>query len=57
MVNSIGNITVSGTVSTIFINLILLLIVKNATEYIIAVTVAYKDKMSLVINITIRFSI
>jgi Ca2+:H+ antiporter len=48
---------VSGTISITFISLILLLIVRNAAEYIIAVTVAYKDKMSLAINITIKFSI
>jgi len=57
MVDSISDIIVSGTVSTTFIGLILLLIVKNATEYVIAVIVAYKDKMSLVINIAIGFSI
>ncbi|XTI91394.1 hypothetical protein V2W45_1471179 [Cenococcum geophilum] len=57
IVNSISNITASGTVSTTFIGLILLLIIRNATKYIIAVTVAYKDKISLVINVAIRFSI
>ena len=57
MVNSISNITASGTISTTFISLILLLIVRNAIKYIIAVTVAYQDKISLVINITIRSSI
>ena len=57
MVNSISNITVSGTISTTFIGLILLLIVRNAAEYIIAVIVAYNDKISLVINITIKSSI
>jgi Ca2+:H+ antiporter len=57
MVNSISNITVSGTVSTTFVGLILLLIVRNAAKYIIAVIVAYKDKMSLVINVAIRSSI
>ena len=57
MVNSISNITASGTISTTFVSLILLLIIRNATKYIIAVIVAYKDKISLVINITIRSSI
>jgi Ca2+:H+ antiporter len=57
MVNSISNITVSGTISTTFVGLILLLIVRNAAKYIIAVIVAYKDKMSLVINVAIRSSI
>jgi len=57
IVNSISNIIVSGTISTTFISLILLLIVRNATKYIIAVIVAHKDKISLVINIAIRSSI
>ena len=57
MVNSISDITVSGTISTTFIGLILLLIIRNATKYVIAVIVAYKDKISLVINIAIRSSI
>ena len=57
MVNSIGDITASGTVFITFISLILLLIIGNAAKYIIAVTVVYKDKISLTINIAIRFSI
>ena len=57
IVNSISNITASGTISTTFVSLILLLIVRNATKYIIVVIVAYKDKISLVINIAIRSSI
>jgi Ca2+:H+ antiporter len=57
MVDSISNITASGTVSTTFVGLILLLIVGNAAKHAIAVTVACKDKMNLVINITIRSSI
>ena len=57
MVNSISNITASGTISTAFISLILLLIIKNATKYVIVVIVAYKDKISLVINIAIKFDI
>jgi len=51
IVNSISNITASGTISTIFIGLILLLIIRNAAKYIIVVIVAYRDKISLVINI------
>ena len=47
----------SGTISTTFIGLILLLIIKNATKYVIAVIVAYKDKISLAIKVTIRSSI
>ncbi|XTI95086.1 hypothetical protein V2W45_1474147 [Cenococcum geophilum] len=57
IVNSISDITASGTVSTTFVGLILLLIIRNAAKYIIAVIVAYKDKINLVINITIRSSI
>jgi Ca2+:H+ antiporter len=57
MVNSISNITASGTISTTFVGLILLLIVRNAAEYAIAVILACKDKISLVINIAIRSSI
>ena len=57
IVNSISNITASGTISTTFIGLILLLIIRNAAKYVIAVIVAYRDKISLVINITIRSSI
>jgi len=57
MVNSISDITASGTISTTFIGFILLLIIRNAAEYIIVVIVAYKDKMSLVINVAIKSSI
>jgi len=57
IVNSINNITVSGTISTTFIGLILLLIIRNAAKYVIAVIVACKDKISLVINIAIKSSI
>ena len=45
----------SGTVFITFIGLILLLIVGNAAKYIIAVTVAYKDEISLAINIITTF--
>ena len=57
MVNSISNITASGTISTIFIGLILLPIIENITKHTTAVTVACKDKMSLAIHIAIRSSI
>jgi calcium/proton exchanger cax len=57
IVNSISNITASGTISTTFVGLILLLIIRNATKYIIVVIVAFKDKISLVINVAIRSSI
>ena len=57
IVNSISDVTASGTVFTTFISLILLLIIRNAAKYIIAVIVAYKDKISLVINVVIKSSI
>ena len=57
IVNSISNIIVSGTISTTFISLILFLIIRNAAKYIIVIIVAYKDKISLVINIAIKSSI
>jgi calcium/proton exchanger cax len=57
IVNSISNVIVSNTISTTFISFILFLIVRNAAKYIIAVIIAYKDKISLVINITIKSSI
>ena len=40
IVNSISNIILSGTISTTFVGFILLLIVRNAAKYIIAVKVA-----------------
>jgi Ca2+:H+ antiporter len=57
MVDSISNIIANGTVSTTFVGLILLLIIRNAAEYITAVTVVYKDEMSLAINIITKSSI
>jgi len=57
MVNSISDIMASGTVFTTFIGLILLLIVGNAAKHIVVIIVAYKDKISLVINVAIKFSI
>jgi len=57
IVNSISDITASGTIFTTFIGLILLPIIRNAAEHIIAVIVACKDKISLVINVAIKSSI
>jgi Ca2+:H+ antiporter len=57
MVNSISNIIVSGTISTTFIGLILLPIIRNTAKYIIVLIIAYKDEISLVINVAIRSSI
>jgi len=54
MVNSINNITASGTVSTTFVGFIILLIIKNAAKYIISVIITCKDKISLVINVVIN---
>ncbi|XTI90763.1 hypothetical protein V2W45_1493865 [Cenococcum geophilum] len=56
IVNSISKVTVGGTISITFISLILLLIVGNAAKHVIAVTVACKDKIDLVIGVAIRFS-
>ena len=57
IVNSISNITANGIISTIFVGLILLLIIRNITKYIIVVTLAYKDEISLAINVVIGSSI
>ena len=57
MVESISSIT-SGTnsISVVFVGLILLPIIGNASEHITAVTVACKDKMDLVIGIAVGSS-
>ena len=57
MVNTISNITASGTISTTFVGLILLPIVGNAAEHTTAVTVACKDKMNLAIDVAIGSTI
>ena len=57
MVDSISDVTASGTVSTTFVGLILLPIVGNAAEHATAVTAAFKDEMSLAINVAIGSSI
>jgi len=57
MVDSISNIIASSTVSIIFVSLILLPIIGNATEHATVVTVVYKNKMNLAINVAIGFSI
>ena len=57
IIDSISNVTASGTVSTTFISLILLPIVGNTAEHITAIIVACKDKISLAINVAIGSSI
>jgi Ca2+:H+ antiporter len=58
MISNIGDITVpNSTVSTKFVDLILLPIVSNAGEHTTAVTIVYKDKMDLAIGIAIGSSI
>ncbi len=57
IVDSISDITVGSTISTTFIGLILLLIIRNTIKHITAIIVAYKDKISLVINVAIKSSI
>lgn len=56
MVDSISDVTASGTVSTTFVGLILLPIVGNAAEHATAVTVACKDKMDLAIGVAVGSS-
>lgn len=56
MVDGIGSITESGTVSVEFVGLILLPIVGNAAEHATAVTVACKDKMDLAIGVAVGSS-
>lgn len=57
MVDSIDALTATGHVSETFVGLILLPIVGNAAEHATAVTVAYKDKMDLAINVAVGSSI
>ena len=57
IIDSISNVIASSTISTTFVGLILLLIIKNAAKHITVVTVAYKNKISLAINIIIESSI
>ena len=56
MVDSISEVTASGSVSTTFVGLILLPIVGNASEHATAVTVACKDKMDLAIGVAVGSS-
>ena len=46
----------SGTISTTFIGLILLPIIGNTVKHVIVVTIAYKDKIDLVIGVAIKSS-
>jgi len=57
IVNSISDVIASGTISITFVGLILLLIIRNAAEHATAVIAAFKDNISLVINIAIKSSI
>jgi len=57
MVNRTSEVIASGTISTTFVGLILLLIVGNAAKHVIAVTVACKDKIDLAISVAVRSSI
>lgn len=58
MVDSIDSITSksSGGISVVFVGLILLPIIGNASEHATAVTVAWKDKMDLAIGVTLGSS-
>lgn len=57
LVGSINYMVSSSGVSQAFIGLIILPIVGNAAEHVTAVTVAYKNKMDLSINIALGSSI
>lgn len=57
LVGSIDYLVSSSGVSQTFIGLIILPIVGNAAEHVTAVTVAYKNKMDLAINIALGSSI
>ncbi|KAF2089308.1 Calcium/proton exchanger [Saccharata proteae CBS 121410] len=56
LVDSIDAIVQKAHISKTFIGLVLLPIVGNAAEHVTAVTVAYKDKMDLAINVAIGSS-
>jgi Ca2+:H+ antiporter len=56
-VSSINGITKGSVISKSFIRLILLPIVRNATEHVTAVIVVYKDKIDLTIRVAIGSSI
>jgi Ca2+:H+ antiporter len=57
MVDSISAITSGNSaISTEFVGLILLPIVRNAAKHATAITVAYKDKMDLAISVAIGSS-
>lgn len=57
LVGSINYLVQTSGISQAFIGLIILPIVGNAAEHITAVTVAYKNKMDLAINIALGSSI
>ena len=57
LVGSIDYLVTSSGVGQAFIGLIILPIVGNAAEHVTAVTVAYKNKMDLAINIALGSSI
>ena len=56
LVNSINSIVETTHISKTFIGLVLLPIINNAAELVIAVIVAYNGKMDLAINVTIGSS-
>lgn len=57
LVDSINGVTESGAISKEWVGLILLPIVGNAAEHVTAVTVAYKDKLTLSIGVAVGSSI
>lgn len=57
LVDSINGVTESGGLKKEWVGLILLPIVGNAAEHVTAVTVAYKDKLTLSIGVAVGSSI
>lgn len=57
LVDSIGGLTATGTISSEFVALILLPLVGNAAEHVTAVTVSVKNKLDLAITVAVGSSI
>jgi len=57
LVDSISGLTQGNRISTEFVSIILLPIVGNAAEHVTAVTVSYKDKLTLSLGVAVGSSI
>ena len=53
LVSSIDEVCVAYNISKVFVGVILIPIVGNATEHMTAVTVAYKNRMELAMGIAV----